>query len=49
MIRNMSTAGLYEAVARVGQALSSGTRLKMLELPGLVTSRGDGRSILYRP
>jgi rhodanese-related sulfurtransferase/DNA-binding transcriptional ArsR family regulator len=28
----MSTADLYDAVARVGQALSSGTRLKMLEL-----------------
>jgi DNA-binding transcriptional ArsR family regulator/rhodanese-related sulfurtransferase len=28
----MSTADLYAAVARVGQALSSGTRLKMLEL-----------------
>jgi rhodanese-related sulfurtransferase/DNA-binding transcriptional ArsR family regulator len=28
----VSTAGLYDAVARVGQALSSGTRLKMLEL-----------------
>jgi len=28
----MSTADLYNAVARVGQALSSGTRLKMLEL-----------------
>jgi rhodanese-related sulfurtransferase/DNA-binding transcriptional ArsR family regulator len=28
----VSTADLYDAVARVGQALSSGTRLKMLEL-----------------
>jgi DNA-binding transcriptional ArsR family regulator/rhodanese-related sulfurtransferase len=28
----VSTADVYEAVARVGQALSSGTRLKMLEL-----------------
>jgi rhodanese-related sulfurtransferase/DNA-binding transcriptional ArsR family regulator len=28
----MSTADLYDAVARLGQALSSGTRLKMLEL-----------------
>ena len=28
----VSTANLYDAVARVGQALSSGTRLKMLEL-----------------
>jgi rhodanese-related sulfurtransferase/DNA-binding transcriptional ArsR family regulator len=28
----MSIADLYDAVARVGQALSSGTRLKMLEL-----------------
>ena len=75
----MSTADLYDAVARVGQALSSGTRLKMLELlaqgerpvvelagvaglnvttasahlqglrnAGLVTSRRDGRRILYR-
>lgn len=75
----MSTANLYDAVARVGQALSSGSRLKMLELlaqserpvvelagvaglnvttasahlqglrdAGLVTSRRDGRRILYR-
>ena len=75
----MSTADLYDAVARVGQALSSGTRLKMLELlaqgerpvvelagvaglnvttasahlqalrhAGLVSSRRDGRRILYR-
>jgi len=75
----MSTADLYNAVARVGQALSSGTRLKMLELlaqgerpvveladvaglnvttasahlqglriAGLVSSRRDGRRILYR-
>lgn len=28
----MSTADLYDAVARVGQALASGTRLKLLEL-----------------
>jgi rhodanese-related sulfurtransferase/DNA-binding transcriptional ArsR family regulator len=28
----MSTVDLYDAVARVGRALSSGTRLKMLEL-----------------
>jgi rhodanese-related sulfurtransferase/DNA-binding transcriptional ArsR family regulator len=32
MMGAMSTADLYDAVARVGQALSSGTRLKMLEL-----------------
>ena len=75
----MSTADLYDAVARVGQALSSGTRLKMLELlaqrerpvvelagvaglnvttasahlqalriAGLVSSRRNGRRILYR-
>jgi rhodanese-related sulfurtransferase/DNA-binding transcriptional ArsR family regulator len=75
----VSTGNLYDAVARVGQALSSGARLKMLELlaqrerpvvelagvaglnvttasahlqglrnAGLVTSRRDGRHILYR-
>ena len=75
----VSTGNLYDAVARVGQALSSGARLKMLELlaqrerpvvelagvaglnvttasahlqglrnAGLVTSRRDGRRIIYR-
>ncbi len=74
-----TTEDVYEGVARVGQALASGTRLKMLELliqaerpvtalaelagvnvttasahlqvlreAGLVSSRREGRQIIYR-